>query len=332
MGGRALKNTITTRKTTEQFIKIGKKLVPILKDKLNTDVFITKYYHSKETHGDMDILIKIDQNFHNKGLDLRKIIIDTFNPNETHSNGSVISFDFEEFQIDLIPIKESIWDIAKIWFSYDPISNLTGKVAHKFGLKNGWNGLVYPFRNFNGKLSKDITLSKDPKEIFEFLGYDYNRYLKGFDTMEEIFEFIISSKFFDHRNFLMENLNHIDRKRNKKRKSYQEFLKYISDNNIDKSYDFKKDKSEYIDFIDENFPNIKIKEKIKDFEKTDKENQLLNERFNGRLIMSCFPDLKGKNLGDSITNFRNQFDDFRTYGLNHSSDEIMEDFMNFHND
>lgn len=330
MGGNALKNTYTERKSTKDYNEIYERLIPILKEVLDTEIHLVKSYHTKESHGDMDLLIKITNEFHNRNINIKEVIEDTLSPNETYNNGGVLSFDFEEFQIDLIPVKESNWEVSICFFDYDPTGNLMGKIAHKFGMKYGFNGLVYPFRNFNGKLSKDITLSKDNHEIFKFLGYDYDRYLKGFETVEEVFEFIIESKYFDHRNFLMENLNHIDRKRNKKRKSYQEFLKYIDDNNIDKSFDFKRDKSEYIDFIDENFPKIKIKEKIKNFEKIDSENQELNSKFNGRIIMVCFPDLRDKALGDAINGFRDSFDDFRTYGLDHTSDEIMEDFMKYY--
>ena len=41
----------------------------------------------------------------------------------------------------------------------DPSGNLMGKIAHKFGLKYGCDGLVDPFRNFSGRINKDIVLT-----------------------------------------------------------------------------------------------------------------------------------------------------------------------------
>jgi len=209
MGGHALKNTFTERKTTSEYKKIFSKISSILKDNLNGDIWLTKCYHSKETHGDMDILIKIDS--YNKNINIKDVIIKNLNPNEIISNNGVISFDYDKFQIDIIPIKSSNWEIAKKWYSYDPISNLVGKTSHKFNLKFGQSGLVLPIRNFNNRLSKNISISKDLRKIFEFLGYDYDRYLQGFDTKKEIFNWIINSKYFDSEMFEFKNLNHIDR-------------------------------------------------------------------------------------------------------------------------
>jgi len=327
MGGHALKVN-TYRKTTDEFNKIASDIIPIIENSLGTETFIAKCYHNKETHGDMDILIRFGENQQN--INLVDFIKSTFNPNDIHNNGGIVSFDYDNFQIDFIPIKTSNWEIAKIWYSYDPFSNLAGKSSHRFGTKYGWDGLTYPFRNFNGRLSQDITLSKDPKRIFEFLGYDYERFQEGFDNLEEIFEYVIGGKYFDYTIFLMENLNHIDRKRNKKRKSYQEFLQYIENKGIKDTYEFSKDKSDYIDLIHQIFPEVDLKGKIKELTKRDEENQELNSKFNGKLIMNLYPDLKGKELGNSITNFQKSFKDYREFALNHSSDEIMESFSKFY--
>jgi len=330
MGGNALNSVITERKTTEQFDRIASEIIPILEQGLGTEIHIVTSYHTKETHGDMDIMIKITHELHNKGINLRDFVQTNFKPGQIFTNGSIFSFDYDQFQIDIIPIKESIWDVAIKFFDYDPTGNLMGKSAHRFGLKYGWNGLIYPFRNFNGRLSHDIVLSTDNKEIFEFLGYDYERFQSGFDTLKEIFEYIISGKYFDYSIFLMENLNHIDRKRNKKRKSYQEFLEYVENRGIKDTYEFSKDKSTYIELIHQSFPKVGLLERIKELSKKDAENQELNEKFNGRLIMNIYPDLTGKELGNMITNFQKSFEDYREFGLNNSADEIMFEFSEFY--
>ena len=73
MGGKAL-NFKTERKTTEQFNKIFSKIEPIFIE-LGIEYFLTKCYRNKETHGDMDILIR-NNNLNKDGL--LKIIIDKF--------------------------------------------------------------------------------------------------------------------------------------------------------------------------------------------------------------------------------------------------------------
>lgn len=328
MGGHALK-VPTVRKTTDEYNRIQSEIVPILKRELETNIEIVKCYHNKLSHGDMDVLIKIDNNFHNKNINLVDFIKTTFNPNDIFNNGGVISFDYDDFQIDFIPIKESIWDFAIKWFAYDPFSNLNGKTAHKMGLKFGWNGLVYPFRNFNGRQSHDILISVDHKKVLEFLGFDYDRYLLGFDDIQDIFDFIIESKYFDSNIFKMENLNQIDRKRNRKRQTYQDFLKFLQDKDINKTYQFK-NKEDYISDICEYFPEANLIVKLEELKKKDEQNSEMSLKFNGKIIMSMYPELKGKELGDVITRFNKSFDDYKSFIIENTREHIMNEFKKFY--
>jgi hypothetical protein len=191
-------------------------------------------------------------------------------------------------------------------------------------LKYGQKGLIMVIYN-NSKKLKEMTLSKNPRKSFEFLGYDYDRYLKGFDTKEEIFDWVINSKYFDSEIFKMKNLNHIDRKRNKKRATYQEFLKYLETNNITKTFKFG-DKVGYLDTIDEFFPEVGLKEELKSLDEEDKKNQIISKKFNGKLIMKRYDWLKGKELGDKMSEFKSKFENFKEYILDTDVDDIMNDF------
>lgn len=324
MGGKALKIE-TVRKNTQELYRIYNEISPIINKELDVDTHLVKFYHTKETHGDLDILLRVDK----KIQDLVNFVKINFNPNDIYNNGGVVSFDYDNFQIDLIPVKVSNWEVSKCFFDYDPSGNLLGKIAHAIGFKYGFQGLVYPMRNFNGRMSKDIILSKDNKKIFEFLGYDYSIYEKGFDTIEEIFDFIINGKYFNSKKYDMENLTSIDRKRNRKRKSYQEFLKYLSDNNININYDYEI-KDYYLNLANSFFPEVNLFEQIEEFKKIDNENKELSIKFNGNLIMSVLPELKGKELGDAITNFKSEFEDFRKFLLKNNSEEIINNFKNWY--
>ena len=324
MGGNAL-NLKTERKTTEQFNKIFSEIEPILKE-LGITYFLTKCYRNKETHGDMDILIK-NENL-NKEL-LTKIIIDKFNPQSIAPNDKTISFDYDNFQIDFILIDYDKWDFANDWYSYDCYGNCCGKLAHRFGLKYGPNGLIFPFRGENETLVQDILISTDSEKTFKFFDYDYNKFKNGFDELEEIFDYIISSKYFSHDVYKYENLNRIDRKRNKRRKSYNQFLSYLEDNGINKFYNFK-EKNLYIKEINEFFPESNLIDKIQELNKLDIINKEIKDKFNGKIIMSIYPELKGKELGYYIQNFKLSKDNFNEFILNNTSDKIIEDFNIFY--
>jgi hypothetical protein len=325
MGGKALKNTFTERKTTQDFIRISNEIKNTIEKTLGVEVHVVKAYHQKETHGDLDLLLHIKKPLN---VSLVDYIKETFTPFDIYNNGGVVSFDYEAFQIDLIPIKTSIWEVAKDFFDYDPTGNLMGKIAHKFGLKYGFQGLVYPLRNFNGRLNSDILISRDSRKIFTFLGLDYDRYLKGFETIEDTFKYIIESEYFNASSFDMENLTADDRKRNRKRNSYQEFLSYIDKNNIRGSYPYKS-KSEYIQDISNYFPESMLIEKLEHFKKIDNENQEISQKFNGHLIMKEYPNLKGKELGYIMDDFKKQFVDFREIALSNTSESIMNIFKDY---
>jgi hypothetical protein len=112
------------------------------------------------------------------------------------------------------------------YFAWNDLGNLMGRVAHKLGFKYGHEGLSMTFRDGDYQYA-EVNLSKDPRAIVEFLGYDYDRFAEGFDTVEEIFNFTASTEFFNKDIYLLENRNHTSRTRDRKRKTYSEFLTWI---------------------------------------------------------------------------------------------------------
>jgi hypothetical protein len=280
----------------------------------------------------LDLLIKITPEIAHKNINFRKFIQLMFLPQAIHNNGGVFSFDYQNFQVDFIPIKEEKWEIAQTYYSYDPLGNIMGKTFHKFGLSYGWDGLHYKYRNFRGTNSENILLTTDPRRIFDFGGYDYDRYLQGFDTLEEIFEFAVHSHNFDTEMFQMENLKSIDKKRNRKRGSYHLFLNYLKDNDIDIKKDFEQDKSKYIVAIDYYFPEVNLKDKLKELNEKDLKDFYLAEKFNGNLVMEWLPELKGKELGAAISKFKEYLGDtYEAIVSAASTDELREIFMNVYN-
>ena len=332
MGGNALNRfgITTERKNTEDFNRIANEIQSQLAcdfNGINTEVI--KCYRNKPTHGDLDLLLKIDNNFRN--LNVGVYIDDTFQPKGIYHNSNAYSFDYENFQIDFILIKDCDWESALTYYSYDPVGNAMGKTFHKFNLSYGWDGLKYRYRNFNGRNSHNIVISKNPKKIFEFGGYDYDKFLSGFDTIEEIFEFVVNSKYFNFDIFKFENLKHIDRKRNRKRKSYNHFINYVDSLESVNSYVFNKNKVEYLKLINESFPEANIYEKIAALEVENEKNIRLNEKLNGRIIMKLIPNLTGKSLGLFIDGFKKSFNgEYENIILKMSEDEVNEKILSFY--
>ena len=297
MGGLALKKCFTKRISKPEYDVIS---VDIM-DKLLTifdKVGIPLFFKDKESFGDIDYVVSTKQPLQ---FDLRKWLLNNFDSKEIVQNTNVWSFEYKECQIDLIIMPISEFESCVKYMSYNDLGNLIGRLAHKFGTKYGQQGLVYTYRG-NGKIIGEYSLTTDLNKICDFLGLDKNVYNNGFNSLGEIFDFIIASKYFNPSYYDMEELNRINRDRNKKRTTYQTFLNVCSElKKQDCWYQHDKDKYVYLGFIDTHFPGfLKWYRYMENEEKLNEESR---QRFNGSMILSLLPTLIGKNLGTALNNF-----------------------------
>jgi len=327
MGGKALNKygVFTERKNTNEFYIIAQDIQFRLGMELNLTSATVTCYRTKADHGDLDLLISVDKDIQ---INWKNYIQGAFKPQAINSNGGVYSFDYHGFQVDFIPIPKQKWETALVYFSFDPLGNIMGKTYHKFGLSYGWEGLFYKYRNPHGTNSENILLTNDARRIFDFGGYDYDRYLKGYDTLEEIFRFAIESKYFDAEMFQMENLKSLDKKRNRKRGSYHLFLNYIKDNDITTKYSFNEDKDWYLDTINLCFPEAQLMVKLRELQLKDEKAKAIADRFNGELAMEWIPGLKGKELGVAMGEFKLWWGNyFESFILNTAPSDIKDNFI-----
>ena len=115
--------------------------------------------------------------------------------------------------------------------------------------------LVENARLFKNELDRaiqktSIVVTKDFDKALKFLGFDVERFKQGFNNMNEVFEFVASSTFFNKDAFLFENRNHKARARDKKRSNYLAALEYFKD---------KKDRKKQLSLsrMKKEFPNFK---------------------------------------------------------------------------
>jgi len=243
-----------------------------------------------------------------EAIDIRTYIEDTFSPNEIFHNGNCWSMDYKEIQVDLMFVDEEHFDSNLNYLSFNDLGNFIGRLAHGFGLRYGQEGLwvTYYFNNTKNK----IMISKDYPKIYEFLGLDYRRWLKGFATLEEIFEFVSESPYFNWQKFQPSELNRINRERNLKRTSYMQFLEWMENNVADEDheYQFNEDKSNYHRMIDDYFPEANLLDEIAKIEYTVSKSKYAKTIFNGKVVMDEF-DLKGAKLGKAMEGFRLYMED-----------------------
>ena len=178
-------------------------------------------YRTKESFGDMDVVIdswystdRIENFFIYKyGMPVQR-------------NGKILSvcapaLKGKRVQIDFI--FEDDVRMALDYYNWNDLGNLIGRQAHKLGFKFGHDGLSYVFREGTNTYATH-RISNNITTILDFLKFDSHTYHQGFHTLEDIFEFVASGVYFNPDIYLLHNLNNTSRTRDRKRKTYQEFL------------------------------------------------------------------------------------------------------------
>jgi hypothetical protein len=223
MGGNAIPGV--RRYDRQEFEYIKEQVCCTLMEDYGLNVAPLLYYKDKSSFGDLDIIVEWDKDL----SDGRKLMIDALSPRVFIFNDTCVSLNVDELQVDLILTKKEFFDTSYYYYAYNDLGNLMGRIAKSlFGCKYGWHGLSVPIRAHNNtqELSNHI-ISQDSPRIFDFLGFDWDRFEQGFDSLDDIFTYVMYSKYFRAEFFDLDNLNHINRTRNRKRANYAAFLEAI---------------------------------------------------------------------------------------------------------
>lgn len=333
MGGNALKNC-TGRFDLNIYYMYSGVILDLLKKKFgDIRIEVVKSYHSKDSFGDLDILIESDtidiDNF-------RSDIIKLFDSKDSHrtKNSNVISAEFKGTQVDLILTKSEYFDYSANYYAYNDLGNLIGRIAKKFGLKFGWSGLWYPLQ-YGVTIPVNVLITRNFDDSLKFLGLDPRRYHRGFDTLDDIFKYVSSSMYFDIEDFLLENRSNSARSRDAKRNNYHKFLAWCKENKpLNRHY---VGESLYIGLLFKNFPEFKTRYdyQIMRSEKLRLANKKLNGNVVGELLdNSLNPSDKGKLIRNILNDIKIQLgysEDFYKYSttiIDMSEDQIRELILN----
>ena len=212
-------------------------------------------YRAKDSFGDCDLLTTATDDAFEKSLSKDFALLGK------KKNGSVTSYalkysNFPPFQFDLIKAREDSFKFHYNYLSYNDLGNLIGRVAAAFGFKFAHDGLyILAWYNHQGEERSVGRVKEDGKtndhaehkmeklfisnfdQALEFLGFDSSRFAQGFDTIDDILDFVASSKYFCKDFFLFENRNHDQRKRDVKRPTYTRALEYFDTLTDSKSRD-----------------------------------------------------------------------------------------------
>lgn len=304
MGGSCLGKQFP-RITRKRYDQLTNKLVTILPHYFR-EVSIPKVFSDKDSFGDIDILVSGPYNstwkqdlF--KWLDIRL----------AKSNGNIHSFEFGQAQVDLILVPSEEFDFQLKYLSYGDMGNLIGRIARHKHYKFGGKGFFFPQ---NGK---DVLISHDWNESINFLGWT-TEFPGG--TKKEMFDWIISSKYYDPAIYLFENRNYSGKHRDSKRQTYLDFLEYTKE--YTSSPLVRPDKYECLTEALNQFP--KFCRAMADNLTKLAEAREISEKFNGHIVAEV-TGLSGKELGDFIQFYMHSYcSDFRSFAIWASKDHVRE--------
>lgn len=275
---------------------------------------LIRSYRNKESFGDADFVmteITVPQ--------LKPIVQRVSASPHYHTNDGTISFPYNGFQVDLITQPADSYESSLNYFAYNDLGNLLGRIYHKLGVSFGHRGLVYTIResHFTGNpddnhVAGTTILSTGISQILKCAGYDPITYHAGFDTVEQIFEYVTTSPFFDASIFEYESLNHTNRTRNRKRANYAGFLEWLSTSaHKERRFPFLK-KEEYRDFWNSQFPFLS--DELLKLEKEHGRKLLLRSCLNGDHVKVIVGE-DGYKIGWILTYIRQNYSEQEILGL-----------------
>jgi hypothetical protein len=319
MGGNAL--SVETNRLDDRTFRWAQRCV---RDRI-LDAFPDAKYHfvrairEKADHGDMDVLIRQDT------VD-RATLRDEFSPTELFSNGRVDSLDYQpedvpRFQLDLVYMRPEWWDVARAFHDWNDLGNLVGKVARFRRMKYGFQGLRIPVYHTMDRSQKlgEYTLSRCPATIYRALGYDPRvPMVEGFDTFEEMFEFVMSSEYATYDVFQPEALTASQRHLDTKRGVYKMFMDWldVKRNQVSPGKTTPRftecqrrpSHRSALESAKKVFPDANLKDSIAAKREALKRSETASAVFNGRHALERF-DIEGRELGRVLGHMKSYYGD-----------------------
>lgn len=331
MGGNLL--TKGKRIPRNEYLVIEKEIVEYLSKVIGRDKFkIPRYYKTNLDFGNLDVLIDSDV-FNFKKINQISFIDkikNELNLPICRFNNNLLTTLYNNFQVDYFLVNKSKLSMLSNYMDYN-IGNFIGKIARRFNLKYGMDGLSYVYRGNDNYFKRELLISNDIKRILEFFDLDYIKWKNGFNSNIESYEWLIKSKYFSTYTYL--NPKPGTKKRANQRSEFKNFINWLKDNKIDASFQFPSEDVKY-DIIEDHFPETNIRKFIEESENEYKKSKTIHNKFNGKLIMFLYPHIKGKRLGEFIYNYKiyieNIYTNFDNFIINSPQEIINNTIKKFY--
>lgn len=280
---------------------------------------IPRYYGDKADFGDLDILLS-EATITTNWEELRQEIITDLQVQDYILRPKLLSMAYRNFQVDVFCVPPEHFQSTWQFLCYNDLGNLLGKIFRRFNLKYGEKGLFYVFRRADGHYKRDLLLTQDMAQILAFLKLDWATWDAGFARLDAMFSWVVACPYFTVKPFLKRAAS--TEKRVQQRTTMQRFLDYLEANEITRAHPFAEDRDVYLPQIDAFFPKANLLEAIAREKEKECQDNLIREKFNGRIVMEMFGDLRGKILGRFMETFKQSFTRFNAEMVEMTPEEI----------
>lgn len=352
MGGNALNGVRATRRYAAHEYHA---LVPDVLARMrsivgdNHRVAVIPAYRAKESYGDMDVLVEMTEgtayDFRQavaKAFGIDYLVTDGTDVNQLEAeadaevavrtlaqlaaSGKTYSFAYHELQVDILPCAPEAFEPSLNYFSWNDCGNLLGRVAHAFGFKFGHLGLLYPFKSGDYEFT-ELVVERDWRRILPAFGWRYEDWAQGFETLEDMFSFIVSTPFFNRDIYLLHNRNAKSRVRDRKRTSYSGFLEWLEQQpeGALPAFDYSGAKEARLAMMFERLADSGFQEKYDQTAAAFNDWNTARARFNGEFVRELTGQT-GKALAGLMTDVRAAMgtspQEIQAWVLAHSDDEL----------
>ena len=291
-----------------EYLTLEGRLRAYLDEKLGDHYRIPRYYCSKPDFGDVDVVVS-EAAIITTWDDLRAEIVADLGIERFQSTGAVLSTVYQDFQVDYLVRPARTFEITYAFLCFNDLGNLLGKIFRRMHLKYGENGLQYVYRRADGNYKRDIDVSLDIERICGFLELDFSGWQAGFETLEEMYTWLVASPWFSVEPYRSPSRS--TRARVKQRPTIRRFLEWLDENHIDQTCAYPP-REAWLPRLVSAFPQANLTAILAEEAAAEARVEAVKARFDGKRVMQLIPELSGRQLGEFIRTFKDGFADFES--------------------
>jgi hypothetical protein len=268
---------------------------------------VPRYIAEKPDFGDMDVVVRTNdiENLREGLLRYTTMAGKHVFTQATPATKTGFSCAMSDLQVDIIRATPMNVTRTVEYLSFNDLSNILGKIAVRMGCRYDHRGLHFIYRG-TGHFKREIQIAYTMNSVCEYLGLDPRPWQRGFQTFDEMFEWVTSSPFFSPE--FVTGGGPAKVKRRRRRRTIAAFIDWLNERGMD-----RRETPPALPWLEQvyalddlerfNEPNT-LETWLEQVRADEVRAQKVAAKFNGRLVMELVPGLEGKRLGEFMTRMK----------------------------